>query len=1036
MRTKHNFNPTARQYKHHFPRLKNVTGEEWAYIDDECQRRAALGKQTVVCLHGQPLPPERVNRGIARTRTDSSKYRIAKRASQASNLKQQNSYAARISFKTLSPAIVGGESSGPLPSNNRGESRIEPNVVLRVFDLPALQAQPSPVSESPFRQAHEDLRIPLVAQTLGDGLPVEPVMGDPWFDLDGAIDLESSQGFIELGDVNMDIGFTSGNGIIATSGMHTNNSPPFQTVAVPGIGRRASSHLHPGSPSVGAILFPSGEPVNFNVFGTTCGRGLTRNLPYFQLLSAIEQPGYPLPGHPSPAELQSAGVAEITSQLQQLIPERYDGDLLEKLERILDPSSSAPATLPMVFALVAFFASNNDLGPIQMDKFLTWTIRQGYADALARFMEIQTSTVHAFARAVLESAIRIKSVQVLDALVNCGVKLDSMLYRIALIGDTGLTRRILFNSNPVSFAWRPMAADLLHHFIYKRQYDMAQFLLDNRVSADATSNGVTALYWAVERKDIAGIKFLLAAGANVNAQGYIGGTFDRVSIAPLALALSLQYAEVAVLLLEHGAHLTSKIEGKPILELAALYRRSMFELLKERLGTRERESLLAGVVEPGAGGFVLADVVDAANRGSHALAAYITGRWEVVTAPQLEQALGKSIRDGKLMATMALLQHGVNPNGPTLTICPLAIALQRDRIDHGFLNSFLNTKQTMKALVVAAEAGDILSIAMLLDSGLDIDTPGLELNPLQTVSTTYIYNARTMAVFLIRKGANVNAPAYPKGGRTALQISLESEGSPDITDILLDYGADASAPPALLDGVTALEAFCHGSYSSDELKLIDRLLDAGATVNRPGGKPSSALHGLSSTDGTTFWAASLSPSTMSLLITCASRGKIVAVRMLLDHGADVNEAPGYKYGRTALQAAALLKPGPAKMTLIHLLLDRGANINADAAVQCGVTALQGAAVAGDLTLAELLIGRGADVNAWPSFENGYTAIEAAAKHGRLDMVQLLLNAGAKGDVIDQDSFYTAIVQAECSGYFAIANLLKKEQARFEARVGR
>lgn len=76
---------SARQYKHRFPRLKNVTGEEWAYIDDECQRRAALGKQTVVCLHDQPLPPERVNRAIARSRKDGSICRITKPASRASN---------------------------------------------------------------------------------------------------------------------------------------------------------------------------------------------------------------------------------------------------------------------------------------------------------------------------------------------------------------------------------------------------------------------------------------------------------------------------------------------------------------------------------------------------------------------------------------------------------------------------------------------------------------------------------------------------------------------------------------------------------------------------------------------------------------------------------------------------------------------------------------------------------------------------------------------------------------------------------------
>ena len=69
-----------RQYKHRFPRLKNVTGEEWASIADEFQRRAAVGKQTVVCLYGKPLPSDRVRRALGRARSGSA-YRITKPSS-------------------------------------------------------------------------------------------------------------------------------------------------------------------------------------------------------------------------------------------------------------------------------------------------------------------------------------------------------------------------------------------------------------------------------------------------------------------------------------------------------------------------------------------------------------------------------------------------------------------------------------------------------------------------------------------------------------------------------------------------------------------------------------------------------------------------------------------------------------------------------------------------------------------------------------------------------------------------------------------
>jgi hypothetical protein len=57
---------SARQYKSRFPKLKNVKAEEWIWIGQEMQHRAALGKESQPCLHNKPLPPNRVDREIAR----------------------------------------------------------------------------------------------------------------------------------------------------------------------------------------------------------------------------------------------------------------------------------------------------------------------------------------------------------------------------------------------------------------------------------------------------------------------------------------------------------------------------------------------------------------------------------------------------------------------------------------------------------------------------------------------------------------------------------------------------------------------------------------------------------------------------------------------------------------------------------------------------------------------------------------------------------------------------------------------------------
>jgi ankyrin repeat protein len=154
----------------------------------------------------------------------------------------------------------------------------------------------------------------------------------------------------------------------------------------------------------------------------------------------------------------------------------------------------------------------------------------------------------------------------------------------------------------------------------------------------------------------------------------------------------------------------------------------------------------------------------------------------------------------------------------------------------------------------------------------------------------------------------------------------------------------------------------------------------------------------------------------------ADYGRLKTVRMLLDRGADINEAPAYRFGRTALQAVASSES--PSMELVQFLLEKSADVNAKPAVHGGITALQGAAISGDIMLAKLLLDKGADVNAAPSFIEGRYAIEGAAEHGRLDMVQLLLNAGAMGDVFRGTGFEYAIKLAEKKGHSAIADLLK------------
>lgn len=289
---------------------------------------------------------------------------------------------------------------------------------------------------------------------------------------------------------------------------------------------------------------------------------------------------------------------------------------------------------------------------------------------------------------------------------------------------------------------------------------------------------------------------------------------------------------------------------------------------------------------------------------------------------------------------------------------------------------------------------------------------------------------------------------------------MEGDNPIKMAKILLRKGADILAPPAMVEGCTALEAFCHSYPSMEDSRsemFFNELLDAGAEVNRPDGEPSSVLHGVIGRGWHKTLARCLEPQYHTIAdhvwrdeqysqdepeqfkpLTptqlAVSEGDMKALKLLLDYGTDVNELPGDEFGRTALQAACEREIGPAKTELIYFLLDRGADVNAQAGLECGVTALQAAAITGDIKIVELLISKGAEVNAIASFEEGRYAIEGAAEHGRLDTVKMLLNAGAMGNLELGTGFEYAIELAEGHGHFAVANLLKTEGPDYLARA--
>ncbi len=120
------------------------------------------------------------------------------------------------------------------------------------------------------------------------------------------------------------------------------------------------------------------------------------------------------------------------------------------------------------------------------------------------------------------------------------------------------------------------------------------------------------------------------------------------------------------------------------------------------------------------------------------------------------------------------------------------------------------------------------------------------------------------------------------------------------------------------------------------------------------------------------------------LIEAARNGHTGLVRLLIEHGADVNHTTSF--GTTALIYAA----EKGYKEIIELLLAQRAEVNL--ANEAGATALTWAAQRGHKEIAELLIAHGADVNC--KTERGNTPLKLALFKSRRKLGTLLIGYGA------------------------------------------
>ena len=562
------------------------------------------------------------------------------------------------------------------------------------------------------------------------------------------------------------------------------------------------------------------------------------------------------------------------------------------------------------------------------------------------------------------------------------------LYYAALCGFHDLSERLL-DAHPGDVDARGGYYETpLQGALYRGYLSIVLLLLERGADPECRDhNGQTALYMASSHGYSEVVRSLIDHGANLNTQREDNDNTQHVSWTPLQVAIHKGHLDIALLLLERGADPDSRYHG----DQTALYMAS----------SRGYSEVVGSLIDRGAD---LDSPCQDNNNTQHV-------RWT---------PLQVSINNGHLDIALLLLEHGADPEpryhgeqtaiymassrgyteivqsllgyGADLDVqcedkdgwddvqrTPLQVATHKGHHDIvSVLMEHVHMIQKQIALYVASSCGNTHAVGSLLDQGIDPNTKCEDNDGRRDVKWTPLQVATRKGhldtvLLLLVCGADLELRDH--SDQTALYMA-SSHGYSEVVHSLIDHGADLNAGGNDRDehgeevGWTPLHAAIYNDHPDTALLLVQR----GANTETR-----------SSQNQTPLYMAS-------------SRGFTEVVRLLIDHGVDVDaqcdDRRGFNHVRWTPLLVAIYKD---YSDTVLLLLERGAN--AETRSDQDQTPLSMERSRGFSEAVRLSIDHGADVDAKCDDQRGFNHVEwsplqAAMYNDHPDTTPFLLECGA------------------------------------------